>query len=190
MVIITADSRYVNLEKFSQDDVRLHEIAIPLSKICRYNGATDGLYSVAEHSLVLASTFEGDSELILYALLHDAAEAYLGDICEPFKSHLSVLGRSGHVGVHRFEERIQGAIFEAFGLLPRLPDIVRKRDIALVEVEMRRLFDGPFPDWLQDKWSFSNDVRESMIVKRSILGLDHLAVYGQYVCEVDSVGSF
>lgn len=80
------------------EDINLEDIAYGLAKEERFSGNTFVPYSVAQHSVhvtdllssphfhsVLKPTSEG---LIRAALLHDAAEAYLGDIVKPLKNLL------------------------------------------------------------------------------------------------------
>ncbi|WP_058634323.1 HD domain-containing protein [Aureimonas ureilytica] len=62
------------------------EIATALSRIPRFNGHTIQAYSVAQHSVLCAEAAEddtGDLELAAFCLLHDAHEAYTGDITTP-----------------------------------------------------------------------------------------------------------
>ncbi|MFH1495895.1 MAG: phosphohydrolase, partial [Pseudomonadota bacterium] len=65
------------------DDVAIEDIAHGLAYQCRFNGQTSAFYSVAQHSLIVASLVP--EELRFAALLHDAAEAYLGDMVKPLK---------------------------------------------------------------------------------------------------------
>jgi 5'-deoxynucleotidase YfbR-like HD superfamily hydrolase len=58
------------------------DIAHALSNICRYAGHTKRFYSVAEHCVVMAELFPDEAKA---ALLHDAAEAYFGDLPRPIK---------------------------------------------------------------------------------------------------------
>jgi uncharacterized protein len=78
------------------EDVRIEDIAAQLAKINRYSGATLGAigYSVAQHSVLCADlvrTWGADAVLEREALLHDASEAYYGDITQPVQVALREL---------------------------------------------------------------------------------------------------
>ena len=100
-------------------DVRLDDIVHALSHINRFNGHTSTPYSVAQHSYLVASLMEdwilrgaqvsGGRALVKAALLHDAAEAYIGDISSPIKPFVTI---AGHLA-ERVEERILDVIFKA-----------------------------------------------------------------------------
>jgi uncharacterized protein len=72
----------------------IEDIAVGLSRQCRYNGQYPigkGFYSVAEHSTNLVyylvdNYTDVTRDELLFALLHDASEAYLSDIITPFKA--------------------------------------------------------------------------------------------------------
>ena len=66
-----------------QDQVDIEDIAHGLAYQCRFNGQTRYFYSVAQHSLIVAGLVP--KRLYLAALLHDAAEAYMGDMVKPLK---------------------------------------------------------------------------------------------------------
>jgi len=81
----------------SPNQVRVEDIARSLSMKARYNGFTRTFYSVAEHSVLLSRwLLEAKGELqkqdrkllALALLLHDAEEAYTGDMPQPMKVYL------------------------------------------------------------------------------------------------------
>ena len=75
------------------EDICAEDIAHHLSNLCRFSGAVNDFYSVAEHSVrcfwyareVLSPG--PPSPLHLAVLLHDAAEAYIIDLPRPIKMH-------------------------------------------------------------------------------------------------------
>ena len=68
------------------EDIDIEDIAHGLAYTCRFNGQSTAFYSVAQHSLMVADLVA--DELKLEALMHDAAEAYLGDVVKPLKEAL------------------------------------------------------------------------------------------------------
>lgn len=85
----------------------IEEIAHALAQINRFTGHTKRPYSVAEHSLLVWSIAanEGASPMAqLAALLHDAHEAFTGDVASPVKWAIGepweVLEQSQAIGVH------------------------------------------------------------------------------------------
>lgn len=72
------------------DEIEIADIAHALSMICRFNGHCRRFYSVAEHSCRVAEFVRDrqrpcQREVFRQALLHDAAEAYFGDVVRPIK---------------------------------------------------------------------------------------------------------
>lgn len=102
----THSGRAWNILDPDPNAVEIEDIAHALSNQCRYNGHTNQFYSVAEHSVRVASCLPEEHQLA--GLLHDAAEAYLGDIIRPLKPLIE--------GFEAIEERTMEAILEGLGL--------------------------------------------------------------------------
>lgn len=76
------------LDSDSPDDVTLDDVVYGLVHTSRFNGHTSRPVCVAEHSLRVEKLLErqGAHPLVrMHGLLHDAAEAYVGDIPTPVK---------------------------------------------------------------------------------------------------------
>ena len=70
------------------EDINIDDIAHSLSRICRYGGHVDNYLSVARHSIWVQSRLRNigcGNETQMWGLLHDATEAYLGDVTSPIK---------------------------------------------------------------------------------------------------------
>ena len=111
------------------DDVCLEDIANALAKICRFNGHCKEFYSVAQHSVLVS--LHCPPKLALVGLLHDAAEAYVGDMVTPLKNYSPEF--KGH------ENGVYGAIAERFGLPSQVPVEVKRVDLTLLATEARDL---------------------------------------------------
>jgi len=111
----------------SEGNVAIEDIAHALALTNRYGGHTRYPYSVAQHSLWVARTLP--LELQLWGLLHDAAEAYLGDVISPIKHQL--------LPFVAIEERAMQVIAAKFGLPWREPVAVRLADLAVGAAECR-----------------------------------------------------
>jgi len=94
-------------------DVHLEDIAHALAAIARFGGHTRVPYSVAQHSVLVSRELAAASpvpEVALIGLLHDAAEAYLGDVPRPLKHSPT------YEAYREAERRLQGVIYRAFSL--------------------------------------------------------------------------
>jgi uncharacterized protein len=92
------------------EDVNVYDIAHALAHICRYGGHVPSFYSVAQHSSLMADHFYdlGEPVLALWALVHDAAEAYIGDMIKPLKRDMPAFVAA--------EARLENVIWRALGM--------------------------------------------------------------------------
>lgn len=132
--IQTHRGRKFDLVSPRADDVDIEDIAHALSNLCRYTGHTKRFYSVAEHSVLCARALP--AHLRLAGLLHDATEAYVGDMASPLKALLPEY--------KVIEDNVWRAIAERFGLPDKLPSEVKAVDLALLRAERNALL-GPTP---------------------------------------------
>ena len=137
--IQTFTGRKVDLLRPDPDQIDPLDIAHALSNQCRFNGRCKRFYSVAEHSMLGATVALPDQELARYFLLHDATEAYLGDIVSPLKGLLN--------GQFPFYEELEYdfwlAIAARFDLHPRIPDEVKKIDRRMLATEREQVMSPP-----------------------------------------------
>ena len=121
------------------DTVCIEDVAHALSLQARFNGHTTELYSVAAHSLVVADLVAqetDDPRIILAALMHDAAEAYLGDIVSPLKWLLP--------DYRQYERAVEECIAKKFDLIYPFPPAVHTADMKALEQEFDSL--PPYAD--------------------------------------------
>jgi hypothetical protein len=133
--IQTVSGRRVNPFEPDPGDLDIGDIANALAHQCRFGGHCRRYYSVAQHSCLIADLVvaRGGSDAdALWALLHDASEAYLLDLPHPIK-HRSELGRL----YAEAERPLQEAILERFGLPREPPASLKPLDRALLATERR-----------------------------------------------------
>lgn len=133
--IRTFTDREFHFLNFGPEDIYIEDIAHALSNICRYGGHSRKFYSVGEHSIKCCKRGVDWSSRI-WGLLHDAAEAYIGDLPKPFKNLLSF----NHQEIFQYEDRILKAIAEKFGLPWPIPKKVYRTDRKLFDEEMKILW--------------------------------------------------
>ena len=141
------------------------EVDIPeaLARIPRFTGhVRGGAYSVAQHSVIGANALQqetGRRDLAAAFLLHDAHEAYIGDIATPIGPaladlavHASPMGVNADLHVrralHLMKAQLDRAIHDAAGIEWPLPDdvarAVKEMDLRMLATERRQVL-GPAP---------------------------------------------
>lgn len=141
------ENRGLNMQLFSgkpfypndpqPDEMCIIDIAHSLSNQCRYNGHTRRFYSVAEHSVLVTEMVAAqtdDIDLIRQALMHDAPEAYVGDIIRPLKLQLTEW--------ESFEQPVWEAVCKRFGIPVEMNSIVHEMDYAACAIEKRDLMNN------------------------------------------------
>lgn len=124
------------------EHICIEDIAHHLSLICRFGGAARELYSVAQHSVLVSCAVP--AEFAPVGLLHDATEAYLGDVIRPVKDAI----RRAYCPLEKRWARVIG---ERFGVnLVDLPEVVHQADRAALLAERRDLTTRTPHPWRED----------------------------------------
>ncbi len=127
------------------NEIELVDIVVALSNQCRFSGHLRRHYSVLEHSVrvahILGQPHLPTSNDYAWALLHDAAEAYLQDLPRPLKQ----LDEFAHY--RAAEARLMAAIADRFGLIGSLPPMVDFADKAMLWWEYSALMPQLLHDW-------------------------------------------
>lgn len=122
------------------EDVDPLDVAHALSLQCRYNGMVARFYSVAEHCVLMSLAVA--PEHALHALLHDATEAYVGDMVRPLKNHMPAFRDA--------EDLVWAAVADRFGIDHEMPAEVHEADSRIVLDERDTLLTTPPAPWALD----------------------------------------
>lgn len=156
-MIKVAAGHYVDLASPDPATVEIRSIAAALSKICRFGGHCPRFYSVAEHC-IHCTTLGADEgvvgDALLAVFLHDAAEAYVGDMVKPLKNIMP--------GYAEAESRIEAAIEAAMGVdFRRWSDVIKRFDRAMLKAEKISMW----PDD-REKWAGFSDIEDREVSLR------------------------
>jgi len=115
----------------------IEDIAHALANTCRYNGHTNEFYSVAQHSYAVASILKHKGfgpKIQLAGLLHDAAEAYFGDMISPLKAFFPEYVQVENICIDR--------VYAWAGIETTQADdhIVKTIDELIRPIEIKKLF--------------------------------------------------
>lgn len=101
------------------NNIDIEDIAHGLSLHCRYGGQIPKHYSVAQHSVLVSELC--DPKDAFWGLMHDAAEAYIGDIISPVKRMLKDFSK--------VENYFMSVICEKYKMKREMPPSVKVADM-------------------------------------------------------------
>lgn len=128
--LITSQGEFFNFLDPMGENFSIVDIAHALSNLCRFGGHVKEFYSVAQHSVILS--YNVDKKIQFEALMHDAAEAYIGDMVTPLKDIMEEY--------KNLEKKIEFILFSNFNINYPLPEEIKKSDKRMFATELRDLF--------------------------------------------------
>lgn len=137
LFITTRSGRQVSLLNPQYSQIDIGDIAHGLAFQCRFNGQTSRFYSIAQHCLMVTSILP--DHLKLAGLLHDAAEAYIGDVVQPLKVLLP--------DYQVIESNFNQAIGLRFNVNLDHQEEVKAADLIALATEKRDLLPRERCDW-------------------------------------------
>lgn len=135
--IATSAGKHIDFTNITPDQICIEDIARGTSNICRFAGQLENFYSVAQHSVYVSQIVP--PEYALEALLHDATEAYMGDIASPLKAMLP--------DYKAVEKHIEAVIRKKFDLPPVMTVDVHYADLVMLATEKRDFEIDPVNHW-------------------------------------------
>jgi hypothetical protein len=154
-----------------KDKVNWRDIAHSLGMLCRFNGHVRQFYSVAEHSCHVHDLVSdlNDPILSLTALIHDAHEAFVGDITTPLAMALGDFDGIALDAIREIKDKHDAILFEAAGLTggaesvrsaDQIKKMVKKADLIMLATERKALLvKSPAPWGTFDAIEPSTDVK-------------------------------
>lgn len=172
----TASGRAFDLLTPRAEDVVVTDISRGLARLSRFSGATNGMegYSVAQHSVLVAdilAAWGAPPFIVREGLLHDAPEAYYGDITSPvqrairrlFMRELESLGYAEDRGatdpVRVLKSIVDPIVRAALDLPLDETPLVKRADLVALAIERRDLMAPCERDWCLTEFA---DVRHSI----------------------------
>lgn len=135
--IITHSGLYFDFLNPLPEQIDIYDIAHGLSMTCRFGGQCREFYSVAQHSVLVSQLVP--PEHALAGLLHDALEAYIGDVVGPLKQLLSYFKVLEHRG--------ETVLLAKFGISLPLDPSIKFADLRMLSTEKRDLTAGGDHHW-------------------------------------------
>ena len=147
--ILLQSGTYFDLLDPANSPFTIEDIAHGLSMTCRFAGQCRQFYSVAEHSWHASRLVA--PEFQLRALMHDAAEAFIGDVTRPLKSILPEY--------KAIERNVEAAIMDRFDTGDWNVPEVKEADLTMLHAEQAEMMPHH-----PDRWTTSEGMADEQVV--------------------------
>jgi hypothetical protein len=137
--ILLFSGSYFDSEAPDTSAFTIEDIAHGLAMTCRFAGQCSRFYSVAEHCVHLSENVPPEDAY--QGLMHDAAEAFVGDMAKPMKVMLPEFSV--------IEKSVEAAVFRRFSVRTPLPPSIKEADILMLVTEQRQLMKN------RDDWEYT-----------------------------------
>lgn len=152
-IMTLINGQKIDLANCTEDDIDIVPIAWGLGRTLRYGGHIREDYTVAHHSVVMSYCApEGYRK---EALLHDAAEGYIGDIIWPFKCLFPE--------VREFEHKLLAKIMKRYDVPCKIEDGTYVMSPVVKELDMRLMEHESFDMGIRPG-IFHNDIEQSWLM--------------------------
>lgn len=164
----------------NKGNIHIYDIAHALSNNIRWNGITQKRFTVAQHSLLVAqiARYLADDlpkefldAVHLLGLIHDFAEAYLGDVATPLKRTLG--------NYMEIEDKMEELIISECGLdvtgldLNYMKELVNKADKLSMLIESKCIVNG----------DIDFNTKTDSLMKEHFSGMNPVRKYKSYIIE-------
>lgn len=165
--IETSSGRIIDLFDPKPDDLYLPDIVQSLKRLHRFNGHTSVRYTVFQHCTMCAAeaVSRGYSETVVKScLMHDFAEAYIGDMAYPLKQNFPQY--------LELEIRFEDVLAERWGFQtsPEVTEI--DRDMAVYEARHfmpSQAMDDRWREWKSDYFQPASSLVQRQLSNPDIL---------------------
>lgn len=160
--IRTYSGKKFDYKNIKPSSIEIEDIAHSLSQLCRFTGHTKWFYPVAQHSVLVykiaRKLYPEDKKVQYLALMHEATEAYINDLCTPVK----YLDDDTGLKYRELEDRICEQVSKKYNITkdPTAHAMVKHCDRIALDIEGVQLIRGWEPLYVDDDRALSEFLAE------------------------------